>query len=253
MLAKDVIKSARYMISDTGSTRWTDERLLVLLNEGLADVAKKTILFTETVFVKLLDRMVDFDLSSLATKLTRVEYLDAPLPLRTFEEMDRECPGWQFEKGTKPKAIIYNHLNQAQFKVYPIVENAQNENVVFSGQFGIITFVSYSDIQPVLVPGLNFGDMGAIDASGYLKVYYTRKHPKVVDTNQEVELDDVLKETLAHYVAGRALRDNADTQNRAVGNEELQFYFQGIEDWTDEKAKGFVRTVRVTPYITGLS
>ena len=246
MLAKDIIKSARYILSDTAVNRWTDERLLSLINDGLADIAKTTILFTTTLFAGISDNVVDYDLSDRIVKIHRVEYLDKPLPMYSFKQMDKICPGWQLEKGDKPKAIIYDLQNPGQYKIYPIVANAENSYLVFSQVYGMITFISYSDIEFLVAD--TFGALGSLANTGYLKIFYTRKHPKVVDTNATIELHDFTLEPLAHYVAGRALRDNADVHNRTVGNEELQFYTLALEDYAEEKQKNFVTTVHETEY-----
>lgn len=247
MLAKDIIKSARYILSDTPSTRWTDGRLLALINDGLADIAKTTILFTSVVYAAISDLVTDYDLSSIMIKLHRAEYLGIPLDMFTFEEMDRKCPGWQLHKGNKPKAIIYNHQNQGNFKLYPAVENAENSNIIFSQAYGIITNISYSEIEVLTVD--QFGDLGSFVDTGYLKIFYTRRHPQVIDINATIEINSLALEPLAHYVAGRALRDNVDVQNRTVGNEELAFYAKSLEDYSNEKAENFSKaTIYQTEY-----
>ena len=247
MLAKDILKSARYMLSDTGMNRWTDERLLSLLNDGLRDIAKTTILFTRNVFLGISNEVVDYDLSSTVIKIHRIEWLGEPLPFYSFEEMDKKYgKGWQSVTGTEPLAIVYNLQNSGCFKIYPIVSNAQNDHMVFSQTYGIITYITYSDIEFLLED--DFGDLGELEETGYLKIFYTRKHPKVTDVNTEIELDDLTLEPLAHYIAGRALRDNTDVQNRTVGNEEINFYMKALEEYSIEKAGSFGQTKYEVPY-----
>ena len=89
MQAKDILKDIRYSLSDNGTNkRWSDERLLSLLTQGIQDIAKNTVLFVESVIVTVQDDVVDIDLSDRATKITRVEYLDEPVALKSFAEMD---------------------------------------------------------------------------------------------------------------------------------------------------------------------
>ena len=271
MLAKDVLKSARYILSDTSVSRWTDERLLALLNDGLADIAKTTILFIDTLWVPVINNVVDYDLSDKVIKIHRVEYMDEVIEQRTFEEMDSvpftnrlsksqsvsngnnfgdnlipRSTKWQQDKGTRPLAIIYNKQSQGQFKIYPIVENANNTNYIFNQLYGIITGISYSEVQ--FITADLFGDLGALEQLSALKLYYTRKHPKITDINAEIEIDDLALEPLAHYIAGRALRDNADVQNRSMGNEELEFYKNSLSDYSIEKANNFGTRVHETEY-----
>lgn len=251
MLASDVITSARYTLSDLDKKRWSDTRLIGLLNDGLSDVAKTTTLFIGDVFVGISDLVVDYDLSDRAIKIERIEYLDTPLPIYSFEEMDERCPGWQLKTGDKPEAVIVNHQNQACFKIFPIVENAENSNVVFTQVFGIVTNISYSDIQPILVD--NYGDIGSLAATGYLRVYYVRKHAKVTALGDTVAVSDVALEPLGHYVAGRALRDNQDVQNRAMAAEELKLYQDMKDEYSLEKKGNFNKQVYQTKYRGGIS
>ncbi len=276
MLAKDVIKSARYTLSDTSMTRWTDERLLNLINECLADIALKTILFNDNIFLGISDNVVDYDLSTYLTKITRVEFNDKPLPFISFQAMDQgpgegrstsyngylnldnpsggetfQCLGshrdWQFHTGDRPLAIVYDKQRPGQFKIYPIVTNAENSYLVYSSLYGIITSISYSDIQELVVD--TFGDLGTLVNTGYLKIYGIMKQPYITDINTPILLDDSIKETIAHFVAGRALRDNTDTQNRQMATEELSMYQVGIDAYAAEKEKGYMQTQHQTRYI----
>jgi hypothetical protein len=237
MFAKDVIKSARFILSDTDNQRWTDERLLALVNDGLIDIAKNTILFIDTMFVELVNDLTSYDLSDKAIKIVRVEYEDKELTLTTHKELDKKVPNWPQMEGTKLKAYVLDNQKEACFKLYPKLVNSKYSNVDFGGSFGIITDISYSELQ--INAATNLGDLGAIEADGFIKVYYVRKQPKVTQLTDVLYVSNVAEEPLAHYVAGRALRDNQDTQNRAIGNEELTLYKQQLDAYSIEKAKNF--------------
>lgn len=245
-LAKDVLKSARYKLSDTDAQRWSDARLMSLLSDALKDISLKTDLMQEIIYVGISNLVVDYDLSSFAYKIDRIEYLDEEVTFKTFEEMDKKKRSWQLDKGEKPLHIVGNKQKQANFKLYPAVENAENEHVTYTSFFGIVTYITYSDILPILAAG--YGDMSDLGPAAYLKVYFIRKHAKITDINQEIKLDDMCLTPLAHYVAGFAMRDNADTQNRNVGNEELKFYYALIDEHSNEKAKSFNNSPRETSY-----
>lgn len=246
MLAKDVIKSARFILSDTDAQRWTDERLLALLNDGLADIAKTTILFIDTVFVELVNEQTDYDLSAFAVKIIRIEYEDKPLTLTTFGEMDKKYPIWQQAEGDKLKAYMLDKQREANIKVYPKLKNSNLANVDFGGTYGIITGVTYSDLQ--LNVSNVFGDLGAVAEDGFIKVFYVRKVARLTSLLDEIYVSSIAEEPLAHYVAGRALRDNQDTQNRTLGNEEINLYKQQLEEYSMEKAKNFSQSQFAVSY-----
>ena len=276
MLASDVITSARYTLSDTGAVRWTDYRLMSLINECLQEIALKTILFNDTMFMGISNNVVDYDLSTYLTKITRIEYLDKPLPFVSFQAMDNgpgsgsskgyngylnldnysegcsfeSCGGnrdWQLHIGTSPKAIVYDKQRPGQFKIYPIVQNAENRYLVYSSDYGIITGITYSDIQELVTN--TYGDLGTLVNTGYLKIYGIMKQAPITNISTPILLDDSILPMIAHYVVGRALRDNTDIQNRQMAAEELAMYQTSIDAYTAEKEKGYMQAQHQARYI----
>lgn len=247
MLASEIITEARYILSDTAKDRWTDTRLLSLLNDAIIDTAKNTTLFVENLFYVVQNLVVDVELQSQALKVLRAEYLDEKLPFYTFDEMDQKFGKlWQQVKGDKVEAIVYDRQRNAQFKLYPVVENAINSHISYSSAYGIITDISYSDILPNLIG--TYGDVGDIPDEALIKFYYIRRHAKISALTDTLQIDELLKNPLQHYVAGMALRDNQDTQNRNMANEELKFYYAMIEEYNIQKSELFVRTVHEARY-----
>lgn len=253
MYAKDVLKKVRYNLSDTASDRWTDARLLSLLNDGIKNIAITTTLFVETIFYVVTDLVVDIDLSDSALKILRAEYNDKTLPFYTFDEMDNNKDNitsgskvWQQDTGDEVLALVYDKQKNSLLKQYPIVSNAQNDNIVYSGDYGIITYISYSDIAPVVTD--LYGDLGDIPDDALIKFYYVRKHVLIDDINDTLYIDDLVEQPLIHYITGMALRDNQDTQNRNMAKEELQMYDTLIEQYSIEKSQLYVRTSHEVRY-----
>lgn len=244
--AKDILNKVRYNLSDSARTRWTDERLLSLLNDAILDIAKTTTLFIETTFYTVQNNVVDIDISEVALKIVRAEYMDEPLPMYSFEEMDKKDKFWQLEKGSEVLALVYDKQRAGLLKQYPIVENDQNDYIIYNSAFGIMTGITYSDIAPVVTG--TFGDLAGIPNEAIIKFYYVRRHEAINDINSDVEIDDLIEQPLIHYITGMALRDNKDAQNRTVAAEELNIYSTMIETYSIEKAQGYVRTNHEVPY-----
>ena len=125
MIAQDILTKVRYSLSDTDVDRWSDERLLSLLNDAIIDVAKNTTLFIETYIYTVANLLVDIDLTETALKIVRAEYLDEALPFYSFEEMDKKDKDWQTVTGDKVEALVYDKQRNGLLKQYPIVENAK--------------------------------------------------------------------------------------------------------------------------------
>lgn len=247
MLAKNILDDIRYSLSDTRRERWSDERLLSLMTEAIKELAAKTILFVETVIVVVQDDVVDIDLSDRAVKIVRAEYLDLPIEFKTFEEMDCYKKQWQKDKGDKVEAIIYDKQKRGQVKLYPIPQNNIADYITYpNGVYGIVTDISYSDIQPVMYN--NYGDISGIPENALIKFYYVRKHDNIVDVNQELNIDEICEAPIKRYVVGSALRDNIDAQNRTFGAEELNRYYQMVNEFSLEKEQNFTRALKETQY-----
>lgn len=237
MIARDIINEVRFTLSDPNCARWSDKRLLSLLNDCLKDIAKTTILFVDTMFIELVDSQTDYDLSDLATQIVRIEYEDKELTKSSFAEMDKKYPLWQTAEGEKLKAYVIDKQREANIKLYPKILNGNIANIDFGGLYGIITGITYSELE-LNVAG-TLGDLGAVEESGFIKVYYVRKHSEITLLTDEILVSDVAKEPITHYICGRALRDNQDTQSRQLGAEELMLYTNQLESYTIQKSKSF--------------
>lgn len=93
-----------------------------------------------------------------------------------------------------------------------------------TGDFGVVTgFVDEEFTNEVFD-----SDYGVLTGwkvtDDNLTVYYLKKPNSIVDLTSELEIDDVFDNAIKYYVTGKALRDDMDTQNRVVGNEELSFF-----------------------------
>ncbi|NCB95269.1 MAG: hypothetical protein EOM35_02195 [Negativicutes bacterium] len=246
MIVKDLIKKVRFILSDTEINRWSDERLIVLLNEGLNNIAKDTILFVETAFVKLNNLQVEYDFSDFAIKILRIEYQGLPLKAFSHAEMDRKDPYWQTAEGSELKAYVIDKQKEARIKLYPILQNSNNTLVNFGSPFGIITGITYSEFQ--LEVASDFGDLGEVDASDYVKLYYIKRPPEITSILDEVELSSLIQEPVTHYIAAGAFRDNTDVQNRSIAVDEMNLYTSQLSSYVIEKAQNFSQEGYTTRY-----
>lgn len=251
MLASELLTRVRYGLSDIDVKRYTDTRLLILLNDAINDIAKNTILFTEIKQLAVSNNVVDYDLSAIMTTLVRAEYLDEPLDVKTFEEMDAFKSTWQLDKGDKPKCLVYGKQKRGEYKLYPVVENAVNGHITYNQLEGIITGITYSDIQPIIADVV--GDLAGIPTSGIIKLYYIRKHPKVTATSDTLYVDELVMRMLEDYIVGMALLDNQDSQNIALGNGKLKLYYQMAAEYTNSREQGFTREDLEVPYNGGIT
>lgn len=246
MIVKDLLYRTRHILSDLTANRWTDERLLILLNEGLNDIAKNTILFVKTGYVKLVSQQTEYDFSSFAVKLLRIEYLDEPLAYFSHDEMDKKDSSWQQREGPYLKAYVLDKQKEACIKTYPKLVNSNSSIIDFGSPFGIVTGITYSDLQVEFFD--TFGSLGAVDTKDFIKLYYIERPVELTSILDELELSTVIQEAVTHYIAARAFRDNIDAQSRSMGSEELNLYTNQLAAYVLEKAKSFSQSGYTVPY-----
>lgn len=234
----DIIVKVRDTLADTSGDRWSDDRLLRLIDDAQKDICRHG---------KLLRTKADIDIFSLEAiaplpddllLLDRVLYQGEILPLVSHLYMDNLSDNWEADISNKITKIIFDKQSRHSIKLYPIPEVVGIEVYDIDSEYGVVSEISgltNSDEYGVLATLTSGGTTETFNSvygittdisetSEALTIYYIRKPVKVTLINQELEIDDVFDSAIKYYVTGKALRDDMDTQNRVVGNEELSFY-----------------------------
>lgn len=221
--ASVVISRARNTLSDTDATayRWSDTQLLELLNEGLERLLIDTEILETSGLVKLQDNVQHYTMEPYALKITRIEHDYGALPFYSHKEMDKKVAQWYTTNGNIPEAIIYDKGNRGEFQVYP-TPGTSVIPIQSNSPFGVVTSVSNIDSATMIYDSEGLIADGTI--AEYLKVFYVAKPAILATTADLLPTDPMWDTALKHYIAGMALRTNQDTQNRAMGQEELQMY-----------------------------
>lgn len=109
------------------------------------------------------------------------------------------------------------------------------------GTYGIVADFSddYLNIWSTGVYGLlvNF-----IDESIGMTLYYLKKPTEITAVDQDLEISSVFDRAIKFYVTAMALRDDKDTQNRAMGNEELQLFTADLTEALRDGEQDFTAT-----------
>lgn len=320
---QEILTRARDTLSDPNAERYTDERLLRLVDDAQKTIALQANLLRKKANIPLIEGQAEYDLPSDCRLITRVlRDSETPLELIGHENADRLYgDAWETEVG-EVQSIIFDKLNNGIIKTYPIpgqigsatwspiaadaavwnpVSFNQTNGIMvdsgyvrdtfnsdygvvadidyvspfftdentcegytivddgtLSGEFGILvsledalwTFEDYDPLYGIVVGIEGYtlsGDYGVVaefssdlvnvyvngvyglltgfsDESTGLTVYYLKKPNNITSIYDELEISTSFDRAIKFYVTGMALRDDRDTQNRAVGNEELQFF-----------------------------
>lgn len=254
---QDFIAEVRYSLADELGKRWSNNRLIDLLNRGLRDFVLATNIIEAEAFVLLVNGQQVYDVSDKLLKLTRVEFQNEPLPLKSHKEMDRDFGlNWQVrtsaESNPLVERIIYDKTNRGLFKIYPI--QSEVNTIITSQDYGIITAIV------VDIPVTIFYDIDDLPndvvATEVLKIYYTVKPRKVTVTDLtggtvEMETADMWDDALKYFVIGYALLDDKDAANDAKAKDYIALYNIAVESAAGDNSDGFTESSGNTGYYGG--
>jgi len=340
----DILLRARDSLSDPKGQRWSDDRLLRLLDEAQKDIVRRAKLLRAKTVIYVIEGQNTYKLPEDLLQLTRVLVDDRKVDLTNHEDLDERNPIWEVEEGEIINVVI-DRRNRHILKTYKIpvyveklaVYEFKNagylEDITYQpdSDFGILvdgeegdSFTSTCPLDPtcgvtsdgklvvnvydedgnyigqieydfeldsdygvvgaitdlskdVLVRDSTYGfvsdltdfefssdygvvvsfqdddidvenmnsDLGEItditESDTKLIVYYTKKPSTIKSLDDELEIDSSFDTALKYYIVGKALRDDMDTMNRQVGNEELQFYMRELNEAIKDDMHDFVR------------
>lgn len=224
--AAAVLAEARRILADPNGSRWSDDRLLAILNQQqhyLASVSKVLQASTLAAVTPYTSTLV---LPKNVETILRVEWDKLPLKLMSYAEMDQHYGDWQDTVGDTPKAAVYNLHMPGSIRIWPTMSWPSLE------PYGLLTGVGEGTLSDVLgtsetiegsvaIGDIEFGIVTTIDVPEYkLKVYYTFKPANITNpVLQELELPALFDSALLQFLVSYAYRDNVDTQSRDLAND----------------------------------
>jgi len=249
----NIINNARDELGDTNTSalRYTDDKLISYLNEGIKSFVKTTKYLKERLYLSLNQQSAIYDIGNYSYEVVRVEYNGEPVATYSMEEMDSIYPYWQSETGTEVKAIVFDKHRKGKFRVYPRVEGSA-DIVTQNSPYGGLIDITIGD-DDYQIPTLEDIDT---DIDKYLVLYIIKK-PKVVTINtldSELEISDEYDLAMVHYIKSRCLKTDTDINNRQFASEELQEFIGYTRSTRVSEAKSNNATHdRVTKYNGGFN
>jgi len=241
MTIQTLFNEIRPKVGDTVGRKFTNSRIIELINEGLEELGKKANVKKKVMAIPILPYqkyLIIPDEQFLS--LQRVRQNGKDINKLTHNEMDKHHRQWETKTGERLEAIVYDLQNPKQVTLFPLLKETSTTytalnnntagtllidipNVPSDSVYGLITSMDFEDI---IVP-MNVYDK--IELRGYepilslsdvfitLEVTYFAK-PDLLDTTTNifttvVDLDDSYKNTLVYYVAGTLLLDDSRTEN----------------------------------------
>lgn len=261
----DILERVRDSLSDSTGDRWSDARLLRLIDEAQKDLAKKSLLLREKIGVSLLADISVYELPTDTIHTQRfVNAEGEEIVCKTHEQMDKLDPGWEIRTGDEVEYIVYDKLNPRQFKIYPIITASDGGagETFLTDDYGVVTAVDEDTVLD------DYGVAASITTSATLTATWSSVYGVVTDEStiyqsivvyyyrypveinaidiapSELEIDAIYDRALKLYVVGEALLDDKDTQDVTLGRSRKKEYREDRDTAKKDSSKDFTRAPR---------
>ena len=252
-----IITRARDSLSDHNAERWSDDRLLRLIDEGQKNIAHRTQCLRTRDIIPLIKQQSLYTLPTDLDRILRVLIDKEKISLRSRAFMDEKYGfTWEYDTTDQlPYEAVFDKTNRQTLTLYPISEELLTKAATFDSDFGVTTTItdheSSSDYglashldEPVTEETTYSSDFGIIaefeDIESAMVFYYSKIPAEITLVTDELEIDPTFDIALKYFVVGICLRDDLDAQNRTLGNEALQFYASELTDGAKDSAADFI-------------
>lgn len=180
--AENIITRARDTLADPQAQRWSNDRLLRLLDEGQLDIAKHSRILKGEADINPQTGSAMQELPADVWMLTRAAFKGCEIPFHSHDEMDElirtrvvnqaddnyhrngsttsdfglanYC--WELEEGADIQALIYDRRNMSEIQFFPIPKPTRNYQFD-PNVFGVTTGVDTDfHILPIFGAGTGF-------------------------------------------------------------------------------------------------
>lgn len=242
---ENIITKARRILSDKNATRWTNDDLVDLLNEGLEQFVRNAKLLKKRKYLPLENDVSLYDLSGVASSIFRVQYLNKAIPSKLSAEMDRRDAEWEDTTGEEVECVIFDTYKSCKFKIYPKITADGADIYSANSNYGGLIDVTVTDDVTLLD---NVADI-AVDVTKYLVIFMIGK-PTVLtyaSVDDDVELDEDFDEAMVAYIAGQSLIYDQDTKSKELALVQLGIYDSLLQQ---ARSKEAMNSNTVTEYTT---
>lgn len=226
-----VIEKIRDTLNDPNGDRWDDARLMRAINDAMMAINLRAKILRYKSTFDISANTHTYQLSDTIQTITRCTYKGIPVKFQSHEQMDNKSTTWETDTASDDEItyIIYDKLNKAQVRLYPIPSSSIDG---VTPAYGVVTEID----------GFTFNSVYGVVTSleellETIVMYYIKKPTEVTTIDDELPFDSSWDNAIKYYVCGHTLRDDKDTQNRAMGNEELQLYTDELKEAKDSSAE----------------
>lgn len=249
----DIIANVRATLSDTAGQRWTTTRILQLIDEAQKDICRQSKILRKKVYLNILPGKGEYQLPTDLIRIERVLHKGKLLSTYSHNEMDSTFGVWEETYGPQLKALVYDKMNTKTVKVYPIPSIDPNSSPVVP-VFGVVESINgfyMEDLMGVLTD-LELSEeeiqWNELPFENSVVVYYSRYSNKISDVNDILEVGYVYDKAIEFYSVGKALKDDMESQNRAMSADHFTLYNRELIEAKKDSSKNLSKLGSTTQY-----
>lgn len=254
MSISSILSLVRDRLADPQEQRWSNDRLLRLLDSAQKDFARQTECFKGTTEIPLEVNRAVYPLPADCWKITRAHYADKNIPLYSYEHMDSLDSSWYVRTGSVIQAVVFDKRNEGEVRFYPIMDESILANVytfenlddtdyageslgvvtaiddfTFTSPFGLVTDMFSVDVKRTVFNSTLGVVTDIAEADGNVTIFYIRD-PKTITTSSDIlEISLRWETAMENYIVGNCFLDDLDTQYQARGAAALQLYDRELQ------------------------
>jgi len=255
----NILTRVRDTLSDPERERWTNARLLRLADEAHQLIAARTNMLQLTATLALTSGKTLLTLPADVNKVTRIlNEQDRVLPVYSHAQADKVLGvNWQLRVGSPAQAIIFDKSKPNELIIFPVPDLPPANPIqvaTLNSLYGVTVAGGLQSRFDLLASPYGVVTGVTTFTSGEITLYYTKIPATLVNTTDLLETSPVYDTAIKFYIAGMALRDDKDSQNRALGAEELQFFNLELNEARKNSSMSFVahESQYDTPYVGGV-
>lgn len=249
MSIPSILSLVRDRLADPNKQRWSDDRLLRLLDSAQKDFARQTECFKGTVSIPLSVNKAVYALPADCWRIMRAHFYDVNLPLYSYEHMDSLDINWYTKTGPEVNAVVFDKRNESEIRFYPIMDESILNNVYTfvnetdvdyaGGNLGVVTAIDdftfnmpYGVVTELFSVDVQHDEMDSAygvvtdiaEANSNVVIIYIRDPKTITSITDTLEIGARWEQAMENYVVGNCFLDDLDTQYQARGATALQLY-----------------------------
>lgn len=260
-----VLERVRDTLADPSAQRWSDARLLRILDEGQKDIAQHTRILKGTTELPLAVGQREYELPSEVYLITRATFDGAEIELATHDQMDEQArkdvlsdrrntpierhtgynfqaynnTDWEGDDGSTIKYVIYDRRELDDIIVYPIPNEDMFDYTYSFSNSGYIDDVTYVADTP-------YGVLTDVESPDQIDdLYGVTTAASSIDYIINDDCQGVESITAAGFdtIYGLAIAIEDDVMEAGLLGDELLGVTVTIEDYQEDSVYGLVADI----------